>query len=51
VRNALIGLLVAVTLGFAATDASIFGVAVWKIALAAVGAVIAVMGGVSRRPG
>jgi hypothetical protein len=39
-RNALIGLVVAVVLALSFSGASIFGIAVWKIALAAVGAVI-----------
>jgi hypothetical protein len=49
VRNALIGLLVAATLGLVATDASLFGIAVWKITLAALGGAIFVLGGSSRR--
>lgn len=47
-RNVLIGLVVAVVLALSLSGASIFGIAVWKIALAAVGAVIFVRAGRNR---
>ena len=50
-RHVLLGALIAATVGLMGTDASLFGVAAWKVTLAAVGVVIFVMGGSSRRPG
>jgi hypothetical protein len=44
-RNALLGLLIAVVLALSASGASVFGIAVWKIALAAAGAAVFVMAG------
>jgi hypothetical protein len=48
-RNALIGLLVAGALAVSVSGATLFGIDAWKIVLAAVGAVIFVMGA-ERRP-
>jgi hypothetical protein len=39
-RNALLGLAIAAVLALAASGASVFGIAVWKIALAAAGAIV-----------
>jgi hypothetical protein len=44
-RRAVIGLLVAACAGLVAADASVFGVAVWKIALALLGLVLFVSSG------
>jgi hypothetical protein len=51
VRNAVIGLIVAATLALILADASVFGIAFWKIALAALGAVIFVVTGVREKAG
>jgi hypothetical protein len=48
-RNALIGLLVAGALAVSVSGATFFGIDAWKIVLAAVGALIFVMGA-ERRP-
>jgi len=45
VRKALIGLVVALALAVSASDASIAGIAAWKIVLAAAGAVLFVATG------
>jgi membrane-bound ClpP family serine protease len=51
VRNAVIGVIVAATLALSLAGASIFGIAFWKIALAALGAVIFVVTGVKDKTG
>lgn len=43
-RNALVGLVIAAALAVSASDATVFGIAAWKVVLAAAGAVIFVMG-------
>lgn len=48
-QRALAGLIVAAALAVSASSATFFGIAAWKIALAAAGAVIFVMGA-ERRP-
>jgi hypothetical protein len=45
VRKAVVGLIVAIALAVSASDASIAGIAAWKIVLAAAGAVIFVATG------
>ena len=50
-RNAVIGVIVAATLALVLADVSIFGIAFWKIALAALGGVIFVFTGVRERSG
>ena len=50
-RNAVVGLIVAATLALILADVSVFGIAVWKIALAALGAVIFVVTGVRDKTG
>jgi membrane-bound ClpP family serine protease len=47
-RNALLGLIVAGVLAISVSGASVFGIAVWKIALAAAGAILFVITG--RKP-
>jgi len=47
VRKAVIGLVVALALAVSASDASIAGIAAWKIVLAAAGAVLFVATGKS----
>jgi hypothetical protein len=47
-RNTLLGLIVAAVLAVSASGASVFGIAAWKIALAAAGAVLFVATG--RKP-
>ncbi|HLG59345.1 MAG TPA: hypothetical protein VI485_28660 [Vicinamibacterales bacterium] len=44
-RNALFGVVVAAVLALSAWGATVFGIAVWKIALAAAGAAVFVMAG------
>jgi len=44
-RNVLLGLVVAAVLAVSASGASIFGVAVWKIALAVAGALVFIVAG------
>jgi hypothetical protein len=39
-RNALLGLVVAAVLAVSLSGATVFGIAVWKIALAAAGAIL-----------
>ena len=39
-RNALLGIVVAAVLALSASGATIFGIAVWKIALAVAGAIV-----------
>jgi len=48
-RNVLGGLIVAAALAVSASSATLFGIAAWKIVLAAAGAVIFVMGADRRR--
>jgi hypothetical protein len=48
-QRALAGLIVAAALAVSASSATFFGIAAWKIALAAAGAVVFVMGA-ERRP-
>ena len=43
-RNALVGLVIAAALAVSASGATFFGIAAWKIVLAAAGAVTFVMG-------
>ena len=43
-RNAVIGIVVAAALAISLSDLSVFGIAAWKIVLAAAGAVIFVSG-------
>jgi membrane-bound ClpP family serine protease len=45
VRNAILGLLAAGCLALVLSDASLFGIAVWKIVLAALGLALFVIGG------
>ena len=45
VRNTLLGLVIAAVLALSVSGASVFGIAVWKIALAVTGAVVFVMAG------
>ena len=45
-RNAVVGVIVAATVALILADVSVFGIAFWKIALAALGAVIFVVTGV-----
>ena len=47
-RNALFGLVAAVVLALSASGASVFGIAVWKIALALAGAIVFVTAGRTR---
>ena len=49
-RNAVLGLVVAATLAVSASGATLFGIEAWKLALAALGAALFVMGGANRRP-
>lgn len=49
-RNAVLGLVVALALALIAADVSVFGIAFWKIALAAMGAVIFVLTGAKDKP-
>ena len=44
-RNAVLGLICAAALAVSISDASIFGIAAWKIVLAAAGAVLFVITG------
>ena len=44
-RNALLGLVIAAVLALSLSGASVFGIAVWKIALAAAGATVFIMAG------
>jgi len=44
-RNALLGIVVAAVLALSASGATIFGIAVWKIALAVAGAIVFVTAG------
>jgi hypothetical protein len=44
-RNALLGIVVAAVLALSASGAAIFGIAVWKIALAVAGAIVFVTAG------
>jgi len=45
VRNAIVGLLAAACLALVLADASVLGIAVWKIVLAALGLGLFVLGG------
>jgi hypothetical protein len=47
-RKALAGFVVAAALALSASDATVFGIDAWKIVLAAAGAVIFVLGGVTK---
>jgi membrane-bound ClpP family serine protease len=49
VRHAIIGAIAAATLALILADASLFGIAFWKIALAALGAVVFVATGVREK--
>lgn len=51
VRNTLLGTIVAAALAISASDATIFGIAAWKIVLAASGAVIFVAGSEAHQRG
>ena len=44
-RNAILGILAALCLALVLSDASVFGIAAWKIVLAAVGLALFVLGG------
>lgn len=44
-RNALIGVVIAIALAVSASDLTIYGIAAWKIVLAAFGAVVFVATG------
>jgi len=48
-RNVLLGIVVAAALAVSASDATVFGIAAWKVVLAACGFAVFVMGGL-RRP-
>ena len=48
-RNAVVGVIVAAALALSLADVSILGIAFWKIALAALGAVIFVATGVREK--
>jgi hypothetical protein len=51
-RNAILGILAAACLALVLSDASVFGIAVWKIVLAAIGLGLFVLGGrPKQRPG
>jgi hypothetical protein len=43
-RRALLGILVAASLAVSASDATVFGIAAWKVTLAAAGALLFVLG-------
>ena len=48
-RNAVLGILAAACLALVLSDASVFGIAVWKIVLAAMGLGLFVLGGRPKR--
>jgi hypothetical protein len=50
VSKAILGILAAISLTLIAADASIFGVAAWKVVLAAIGLALFVRNGPPRRP-